>query len=336
MDSDLFTRADWLDGGYTPSSLRNSVGRKRIERLAYGIYATSNPAEADELWFRDLRVLTSRSRTSVAICGVAAALLHGLDGFELAYYNERPLTAVTHMTGNIRAAGMRRSRLFDASRIVYIKGIAVTNVVDTVADLGYYVQDDDWVEIALESILRGDDPRQPDLWHCDRLSELIVIASRPGSKGYATLGRVLRRRGNVGPTYSAAETLAALGSRKVGLALQRQVRVRIFNRHHRLVYTYWLDFADIARRVAVEIDGKKGHATKEGTQRDYRRDNILGSVFTVLRYTAAEVRRDPSVMARQVQHRLDSRVPIIGPWQTKTGLQVIPCGSGLDIIDPSL
>ena len=335
MDSQLFSRAEALDNGYTPSGLASKVKRKNVIRLASGLYATASPTTADELWLRDLRLQIARSQIPTAVCGVAAALLHGLDGFELAFTTVRPLTAVTSMSGRTRASGVRRSRLFDASRIVVIDGIAVTNLVDTIADLGHYVSDDA-VEIALESILRGDDPRRPQVWHRQRLAELSALKNHPASKGRAALARVLRRRGDVGPTWSGAETLAVLAMRGVGVVLTRQVRVRIYDSRRRLVYTYWLDFADVARLIAVEIDGKLGHATAVGTQRDYRRDNVLNSVFVVLRFTASEVRKDPMVMARTVQRRLAQTPPVIGPFRTERGLQVIPCEEGLDIIDPSL
>ena len=240
--------------------------------------------------------------------------------------------------GHVSDDGVRRSRLFLADRIVFVDGLAVTNPLDTVADLGHYA-DADQVELALESVLRGNDPRRPDVWHQDRFTELVALAQVRGSKGRAVLLQVLRRRGDVVPTGSAAETIAAIAFRENGVVLSRQVRVRIFDRRSRLWQTYWLDFADISRRLAIEIDGRLAHNSSAAVQRDYRRDNVLSSVFTVLRFTASEVARDPAAVADAVQRRAIETPPVCGSFRTDRGFLVTPLGPGadrVDIVDPAL
>ena len=107
-------------------------------------------------------------------------------------------------------------------------------------------------------------------------------------------------------------------------------------RKSRLRSTFWLDFGDVSRRLAVEIDGSIGHATVSGVQRDYRRDTVLSGVFVVLRFSATEVRKDPRAVAHQVRRRVVETPPIVGPFVTSRGLRVVPTTDGVDIYDPGL
>lgn len=57
--------------------------------------------------------------------------------------------------------------------------------------------------------------------------------------------------------------------------------------------TYYLDFADVSKRIDIEIDGSS-HRSCARVERDRRRDEILGRLgWTVIRITAAEVSQDP-------------------------------------------
>ena len=333
MDPYLFSRADALRAGLTVSSLDTKIRRGSIERLARSLYAVSTPQDRDELWRRELRVLLGRSAIPSAVCGVSAALLHKLDGFEPGYYSERRLSVVTPVQAHIRDPAVRRSRTFDPARRVLVDSIPVTNLVDTIADLGRDVSLDQ-LEIALDSVLRGDEPKRPDIWHSERLAELQdMVSTHPRVPGRAELAVVLRRRGVVLPTGSAAETKAVIALRGANITLQRQVRVRIFDGRRRLRYTYWLDFGDIGRRVALEIDGRLGHGTADRIQRDYRRDNILNSVFVIVRFSATDVNNDVGTLVRDMQRRLSETSPTLGPFRTERGLQVTPTNLGVDVVD---
>ncbi len=64
---------------------------------------------------------------------------------------------------------------------------------------------------------------------------------------------------------------------------------------------YRLDYAWPAARLAVEVDGYENHSGLEVFRSDRTRRNamVLGG-WTVLRFTADDVRRRPAVIARQI------------------------------------
>jgi very-short-patch-repair endonuclease len=190
--------------------------------------------------------------------------------------------------------------------------------------------------MALESVLRGEDTTKPDQWHPERLRALVDEVERhPRAPGRSEARLVLRRRGDVLPTGSAAETRGDLALRAAGVRLQRQARIRVYDGRGRLRHTYWVDFADVARRLALEIDGAH-HRTAAGVRRDYRRDNVLGRAFEVCRYAADDVRRHPERFVLDVRRRLDATKPVAGPYRTDRGVLVRPNELGADVVDPTL
>lgn len=58
-------------------------------------------------------------------------------------------------------------------------------------------------------------------------------------------------------------------------------------------YHYRLDFAYVkdGLRIAVEIDGRRGHASPQERDKDYKRERfLLLKGWTVIRYTATEIK----------------------------------------------
>ena len=173
-----------------------------------------------------------------------------------------------------------------------------------------------------------------------------IFGTPSGSRSFKTWSQLTRRCRDALSWPSCSDVAAlscpqgarqkprpSIALRGANITLQRQVRVRIFDGRRRLRYTYWLDFGDIGRRVALEIDGRLGHGTADRIQRDYRRDNILNSVFVIVRFSATDVNNDVGTLVRDMQRRLSETSPTLGPFRTERGLQVTPTNLGVDVVD---
>jgi len=85
-------------------------------------------------------------------------------------------------------------------------------------------------------------------------------------------------------------------------AFESQYRVRLSNK------TVYLDLADPALQVAIELDGAEFHDNPEAIERDRRRDVELAALgWVVLRFSARRLREDPTGVRREVRAVLDAR-----------------------------
>lgn len=67
-----------------------------------------------------------------------------------------------------------------------------------------------------------------------------------------------------------------------------------------VVGKYRLDFADVRRKLGIEIDGLGYHSGQEAFQRDRERQRQLElDGWRLLRFTAQEVQRDPDGCVQQ-------------------------------------
>ncbi len=94
--------------------------------------------------------------------------------------------------------------------------------------------------------------------------------------------------------------------RKHGYAFRRQEPFR----------GYFLDFACLSRRLAVEVDGQH-HDFPDPMRRDQRRDAVLASEgFATLRIRAVDVRDNIEGVMARIRHEL-SRRPLL--WADNPG-----------------
>jgi len=85
-------------------------------------------------------------------------------------------------------------------------------------------------------------------------------------------------------------------------AFESQYRVQLRSR------TVYLDLADAALRVAIELDGAEFHDNPEAIERDRRRDVELAALgWVVLRFSARRLREDPAGVRREVRAVLAAR-----------------------------
>jgi very-short-patch-repair endonuclease len=85
--------------------------------------------------------------------------------------------------------------------------------------------------------------------------------------------------------------------RKNGYAFRRQEPFR----------GYFLDFACLSRRLAVEVDGRR-HDSADAIRHDRRRDAVLaGEGFLTLRFRAEEVRTNLDHVMRRILEEVSRR-----------------------------
>jgi hypothetical protein len=117
----------------------------------------------------------------------AAALLHGLDGFDQEVLE---ISVAARLHPQLPRVTMHRSTPSAAEDIVAVDGIPCTNIARTLCDLGA-VASDDAVEQALDDALRRD---VSERW----IRETLERVDRPGPSGTHALRRVLARPDRAG------------------------------------------------------------------------------------------------------------------------------------------
>lgn len=143
-----------------------------------------------------------------------------------------------------------------------------------------------------------------------RLARMLDGFHAPRPAGSKTLGWILNKRFGRGVTDSAAEDLF--------LRLARRYRLPQGLVHHHVVrdegprraggFVAELDFAYVAERLAIEIDGDRFHCDPVSGEADRHRDSELGRRgWAVLRFTYWQLCNEPEWVARCVKETLAAR-----------------------------
>jgi very-short-patch-repair endonuclease len=173
--------------------------------------------------------------------------------------------------------------------------LRVTDPTRTLIDYAG-LADLDRVERALESTLRR------RLTSVARLRWRAGTLARPGRSGPSQLLRALdRRSAAAAATGSDAETLLVQLVRAAGLPdPERQFVVRLPSGR-----TAVLDFAYVAVRLFMEVDGWAAHGTPRALQRDLaRQDELVVLGWRPLRFTHPDLVRRPGWVAAQIRAAL--------------------------------
>ena len=288
---------------------RNTADKRQLDNLRRagvlvnahsGIYIRAGTLDRRQRWLADLQALVARAGPQSAVSRRAAARLHGLEGrdTEEHYFVE----AIAPITSSARGPTIVRSRTLTVDDVVEIGGLRVTSVARTLCDLGTKVSSS-CLEQALESAVRGRDPKQPDVWNASLLAELVectrVVTPRSGQ---AMLRQLLQARSDGAlPTGSLAETMALQALRKVGFNPTTQARIDVRMGQQPLIF--WADLADLDRGLIVEIDGLEAHGSASAQDRDHRRQNVVTEALTMLRFSATTVLDNPRSMVTEVLRR---------------------------------
>ncbi len=173
-----------------------------------------------------------------------------------------------------------RRRDLHASDVTHVRGISVTTRALTALESVHLEHDQNTFDRALQRHLKVPELDAPigRLWHA-----YGVVAAREAADLAAD------------GTVSSPERQLAAALRAAGLhQVKAGVTVNVGGQQ------YWLDFAVVEIKLAIEVDGVKVHSDPEVFAKDLRRQNALvGDNWTMLRYTPWQVRNEmPTVLAQ--------------------------------------
>lgn len=233
---------------------------------------------------------------SSLVLDVAAVLSHagaaafwGLDPFT----GQRPLPECSVPNGRVRGnAIVHQRRRFDHLEVVVAGALAVTSVMQTLADLGA-VFDVDVVERAVESAIR--------LGYADDVglrSHLTTFHPTWYRTGMSALRTVLARRPpRAAPTGSDAETVC-LQHYRGDPAIPEPVRQFELLHDGRRIGVADFGFPPVP--FFTEVDGLAAHGTETALAYDLNRQNRASDAqFFFRRFTAVDVYRRPRYVCRQ-------------------------------------
>jgi very-short-patch-repair endonuclease len=301
--------------GYGDALIRRQLRNGLWICLARGIYQTRPPASEDER-------IALLLRAKLLQCGEDAVLSHESAALLYAFDTVTPLIApqtiddvcvsVSGQTAT-RLANVRRTKRPPATDVTLVNlsgmKIRITTKERTLLDLAATLSLDEW-EMALESALRGVDPRRPYEWNHQLLANLQMRGNFVFRGAPIVRGALGRRPAHASPTASGGETLAVQLFRSAGLPVfRRQVSVRIIGRNGSVKYTFFPDFADIGRGLIIEIDGIDAHANAAALTRDLRRQNELVRAFEMVRFTGTQIRSEPERVIARIRESLDRLSP---------------------------
>jgi very-short-patch-repair endonuclease len=278
----VVTRRELLDAGVTAPEIKQRLTTGALLREYRGVYRVGHRAPS----------LEARYLAAVRACG-EGALLSGLAAAHLLAIRNGASPAPEVTTPTERRVAViitRRSRAPAAGDAMTWRRIPVTTVARTLVDVAAVLAADDLARACHEAGVRhGTTPGQVE----------AVLERRPASPGAAALRRVLR--GDVRVTLSTLERRFLSMLREEGLALPRTNRPV----GGRRVDCHWP-----GRRLTVELDGYRYHASRHAWEQDRRRERearARGDEFR--RYTYGDVFDAPRLMLAELRTLLSLRRP---------------------------
>jgi hypothetical protein len=281
------TRYDAHLVGLSDKMIRDRVRKGRLRVPAPGVLVvTGHP----ETWHRRLMIAVLAGGPTCVASHRSAAALHGFDGFR-----PGPVEVTVRRGRNYRPEGIRVHTSVDLGRTerCVIDNIPATTPMRTLLDLGSVV-------------------------HLHRLEEAFDSAERDGAVDRVELGYTrqlfsCRGRAGLGPIATLVDQRQGEQPRSV---LERRM-LRLLDTHclpqprcqHRIVRPDGqladLDFAYPEARIAIEVEGHVGHATRRQRQNDARRGTQVSlDGWTLLRFTWEDVTERPTYVAQAVRDAL--------------------------------
>ena len=274
----VFTRTQAADQDLTHDEISLRVQNGRWDLLRRGLYLVGG---APDSWRRQLMEAVLAAGERAAVSHRAAAALHGIEGFRPGVVEVTTPRPRRFRTGD---AIVHTSKRFPAVDVTELAGIAVTTPARTLIDLGAVVAPER-VEAALDCALR------------EGLTSLPFVRFRLGEvrgRGRRGAGVIVpfiadRNAGPVPESRAERRYLRLLSDHGLP-APTLQFRVRRGGRVVARVDAAWPD-----RLLAVEIDGHRGHATRQERAHDSARGNeieLLG--WRLLRFTTDQLWTTPA------------------------------------------
>jgi hypothetical protein len=323
-------RKELIENGISRSELRQPRnGEDPFRRIRRGAYA-QNTNDVEEKWRQDLEAFLRRSGPGAVVGLRSAARLHRLDGF----IDDDSIDTLTTSSHHAASEKVHRSRTLRPDDIVEIEGFPCTSVARTLFDLGRLCKADE-VELALESALRGSDPRKPDVWNEALLADLQGRTQRVVARtGGSVLRAVLRRRPkNCRPTGSYAETKFCQAMNRAAIKpFERQLDIRIFDSRGRLLHHFFPDFMDVSRLIVIEVNGASAREGQAMTARDLARMNLLQPYFRFHVVTASDAIYNQRSVANAVRAFRQTEPIVLFPC-VRRGCRILLTPTGIDVFE---
>jgi Transcriptional regulator, AbiEi antitoxin/Protein of unknown function (DUF559) len=288
----LFTRVDARGCGVADRQLQRMVKDGLIERMAPSVFRFSASART---WHqRVLAACLDGGGMCIASHRTAAAL-HGFDGFDPDVVEVLVPMRIRHRRRDVI---VHHTRDLPASDICRIGAIPATTRERTLLSLGAVVPAD-VVEEAYDGLERDKKVRRKAVE--DRYLEL----RRPGRPGIGAMTQIRSdrlARQEVPKSVIERRFMRLLAAADLPRPISGYwVRTRGGN-------FYELDFAYVAEKLGLEVDGHGTHATRRQRAADNVRMNDLeNDGWSLRRFTYEQVMSEPLVVARTVRRALAER-----------------------------
>jgi very-short-patch-repair endonuclease len=309
-DSGVVCRPELLQRGHTKGSIDHAVAIGRLRSIHRGIYLD---AETVNPWVASLHAHLLGCGPTAVVSHSSAARLHRFDS-TLPWSEARYITASA--TCGVRSTGPDFFLAHTSMELprLQVDGLAVTTRARTLLDVAAMVNDTE-CERVLESALRGDNPKRPDVWRVAVLEELTSLIARfPRHRGTGRVRRVLALRPpGCRPTGSFPETVFVQALRNLGIEAIRQPTLVIHDEQGRR-YEYFPDLLIVAGRCIIEIDGSQ-HLLPDRSRSDAARQNRMVG-FHVFRYPASMILDDPHYGAKEVASQVKRTQNASLAWTT--------------------
>ena len=276
----VVTRTQLLSAGITLSEIKQRLRSGVLLHEYRGVYRVGHRAPSVE----------ARYLAAVRACG-PGALLSGRAAAHLLGVLKgaaAPPEVVTPTERRVAGVRTRRSRHMDPREATTWRGVPVTTVARTLADLAATLALDDLARACHEAGVRhGTTPRHVE----------AALARWPGRPGAQRLRAVLR--GDAQVTLSALERRFLAHLREAGLELPQTNRLTDGRR---------VDCRWPGRRLTVELDGYRYHHSRHAWEQDRRRERearARGDEFR--RYTYGDVFEEPALMLAELRTLLPTR-----------------------------
>jgi predicted transcriptional regulator of viral defense system len=257
--------------GLSDRTIGRRVVEGRLHRLYLGVYAVGHPRLTRE----------GRWMAAVVACGQSAVLSH-LDAAVLWGFYDR-LGTLVHVTvkwhRSVEGLAIHRTRRLDPNESTVKNGIPVTTVERTFVDLTECLSEDR----QLRALREAEYQRLLDLdalnaaverAHGRRRLKLLKDAIAKHRPGQIIRGELEHR---------FAELLSGTSIRQPDTNVPIEARGRTY-----VLDCYWPEY-----RLAVELDGRDGHAREMAFESDRRKDAALNAIgMRLLRFTWQRVAYD--------------------------------------------
>ncbi len=283
----LLTAAQLSQAGYSKAMVSSRVHEGLFERRAKGVIQIGG---TERTWEQDLHA--ALLATGGAASHRAASRLWGFRTVdpEVEIAIRYPRTAV------LEGVVVHRSRDLEPSDVTSVEGMAVTTPERTICDLGLVFPEHEVHRILRHAVAIG-------LVTPHELWRMRQRTSKQGRNGTGVLERVLSML-----PVEAEHTQSGLEVQFLEICGRQgitppviQAPVRVGGRFFRL------DFAWVAQRVFVEIDGAAYHSTQTQIAADGGRQNLLlGAGWIPLRFTATDLSERPEHCGKAVRRALES------------------------------